>query len=59
MTWYSPHKSVRQVLHEGVNLHPVGGDASRPETTEEESALSQSEPADWITVESCVIKPFS
>lgn len=39
---HSPHESVGEVLHEGVNLAPVSGHASRPVTGEQQWLVSRS-----------------
>lgn len=47
-TSYSPHKSVGKVLHKRVNLKPVSGDTSRPETRKQQSVCSSSVAADCV-----------
>lgn len=47
-TLYSPHKSVCEVLHKRVNLKPVSGHASRPETRGKKTWNSSSVGADCV-----------
>lgn len=43
---HSPHESVGEVLHKGINLDPVSGHASRPVTGEQQWVHSSSAGAD-------------